>query len=83
MRVTLVWALTLNLMGSETARAPLGIEMDLEPEKVRCWRVSVRMAGDPAVLFTGRAMVAAVMGRLEAPSALLNWNRMVEASWVT
>lgn len=80
--VTLVWALTGKRIGSEVTRAPLGIWNEEEPEKVRCLTVSVRMAGEPAVPFTGRAIVAAVMGRSVRPKALLNWNRMVSASWV-
>jgi hypothetical protein len=80
--VTLVWALTGKRMGSVTARAPLGIWNERDPEKVRYWRVSVRIAGEPAVPLAGRAMVAAVMGRSEPPSALLNVSRMVDASWV-
>jgi hypothetical protein len=80
--VTLVWALTGKRSGSETTRAPLGTANEGDPEKVRCWRVPGRMAGEPAVPLAGRAMVAAVMGRSEPPKALLNWNRIVDASWV-
>lgn len=39
--------------------------------KVRGWRVVVSMLGTPGLLFEGRAMVAAVMGRSLPPKVLL------------
>jgi hypothetical protein len=80
--VTLVWALTGKRIGSEVTRAPLGTWKEGDPEKVRCLTVCWRIAGEPASPSAGRAMVAAVMGRSLLPKALLNWKRMVEASWV-
>ena len=81
------WAFTGREMGSEMARAPLGMVNEGEPEeKVTGWRVEGRMALEPAPeevrLVWGRATVTAVMGRSEAPKALLNWRRIVGADWV-
>ena len=82
------WERTGRGMGSEMARAPLGmVKEGMPPEKVTGWRVSGRMALDPAPLDAvpgvgGSATVAAVMVRSEPPKALLNWRRMVGADWV-
>lgn len=80
-------AFTGREMGSEMARAPLGMVKEGEPpEKVTVLRVSGRMelVPEPAEEedVTGRATVAARMGRSVAPKELLNCKRIVEASWV-
>lgn len=66
-------------MGSEKTTAPLGTMKEEEPEKVTGLEVEGMMEGEPAVLFVGRAMETAVMGRSLPPKALLNWSRMREA----
>ena len=76
-------AVTGKEMGSEKTTAPLGTVKESDPEKVTGLREEGRMAGEPEVLFAGRAMDTAVMGRSEAPKALLICSRMVEAGWVT
>jgi hypothetical protein len=77
------WALTGNLRGSETAKAPGGMMKPFWPEKVTVWTVSGRTALAPAEPLTGRATEAPVMGRSVAPKALLKVRRMTAASWVT
>jgi hypothetical protein len=66
----MLWGLMGKLRGSETARAPLGMEMEEFPEKVTLWRVEAWIWWMPAVLFAGRATVTAVMGRFVTPKAL-------------
>jgi hypothetical protein len=57
-------------MGSETARAPLGIMIPSLPEKVIFLTVLAWIWWIPAVLLAGRATVMAVMGRFEPPKTL-------------
>jgi len=79
-----IWPATTGKgMGSEKATAPLGIVKEGREEKVTGTRVVGMMEDEPEVLLAGRARVTAVMGRSEAPKALLIWRRMVVAGWVT
>ena len=77
-------ALTVKLSGSDRASAPGGIVNPccFPPAKVTRWRVAVCTALAPAVLLTGRATLAEVMGRSVWPKALLKARRMTGASWV-
>lgn len=68
-----------KLSGSETARPPYGIEIESEPEKVAFWRVEGWIWWMPAVLFRGRAMDTAVIGRFVTPNALDILRRIWEA----
>lgn len=76
-------------MGSETARAPLGmVTPGRPPEKVRGAREAGAMAEVPAPpllaeMLAGMARVAQVMGRSDPPKALEMTRRIVEADWVT
>jgi hypothetical protein len=74
--VTIWAALMGKLMGSDTARAPLGMLMPLLPEKVTFWTVLGCIWWMPAVWFRGRATVTAVMGRLEPPKTFENLRRI-------
>lgn len=67
-----------KVMGSETARAPAGMEMLGEEEKVRGWRVEVRIELTPTEELRGRAIVAEVIGREVVPNAL----EMRRRNWV-
>ena len=67
--VSMLWGLILKFKGSETASAPLGMEMESLPEKVIFWRVDAWIWWIPAVSFAGRAIVTAVIGRFVTPKA--------------
>lgn len=69
-------------MGSETARAPLGMLMSERPEKVTFCRVDACTWWIPAVPFTGNATVTAVIGRFVRPKAFEILRRICEAPTV-
>src|SRR5689334_8142197 len=73
-------ALIEKLMGSETASAPLGILMELLPEKVTFCSVLAWISWMPAVWLMGKATVTAVMGKFEPPKTFEILIRICEAS---
>ena len=77
--VSMDWDLMLKFRGSDTARAPLGMEIVSFPENVTFWRVEGWIWWMPAVSFAGRAIVTAVMGRFVTPKALEILRRIWEA----
>lgn len=81
--VRICCAVTGYAIGSDTARAPLGIVMLASPpDHVTGARDVGAMAEVPAEPFCGTAMVAAEMGRSVPPKALETTMRMVGADWV-
>lgn len=62
--------------GSETTRAPFGIEKLVFPLKVSDFRVFVSMALAPGAPSSGSAIVAAVISRLFTPNTFENRTRI-------
>jgi hypothetical protein len=74
--VTICWALMGKAMGSETARAPLGMLIEDLPEKVTVWRVEGWIWCIPARWLMGSATVTAVIGNTLPPNAFENLSRI-------
>lgn len=69
--------LMVNFRGSDTTRAPFGTIKPGFPSKVSVCKVAVLIAGSPDDPFDGRAIVAAVIGRLTLLKAFEKRTRIV------